>query len=127
MQWVQEACTLVFAALLIPFGTLAERAIAILGAILFESLSRFLDSAFEALSGIDVAATATAVVASAGAAIPGLLEDPATAEAARLAGEAFTQATSFTAYVGAAFLGIAFIASLSGLAGTRTPHRTLPQ
>ncbi|NLT26751.1 MAG: MFS transporter, partial [Microbacteriaceae bacterium] len=87
--------------------------IAILGTVLFESLAGFLDRAYQGLGGIDVAALAGAVVTSAGAAIPGLLDTPATAEAGRLAGEAFTHATALTAYVAAAFLGVAFLASLS--------------
>lgn len=88
--------------------------IAILGTVLFTSTGSSLDSRLEAA---DPSLTAEArqqvvdtVVASAGAAIPGLAQsDPAAAEIAR---EAFTDGTKYSAFAASGFLVIGLLATL---------------
>lgn len=85
--------------------------IAILGTILFESLAAHLRDALAFLDPAARAETVGAVTHSAGAAIPGLLDNPATAEIGRIAAEAFTGAASTAAFGAGIFLAIALVAS----------------
>lgn len=93
--------------------------IAILGTVLFSSTGSILSSTLEG-EGTPAAqrdTVVTAVVDSAGAAIAGLEQDPATADAARAA---FSDGTRYAAFTAAGFLtlGLAATASL----GERRPH-----
>ncbi len=89
--------------------------IAILGTILFSVLGSQLDSS---LSGQGVpeaqrAPLVTAVKSSAGAVIQGWSRQPATAEVAQLAKEAFTIATRDAAFTAAGFLLVGLVATAS--------------
>src|SRR6185295_167093 len=78
--------------------------IAILGTVLFASLGARLDSTLREQEGLPAAqreAVVAAVRQSAGAAIPGLAADPATAPVAAAAKEALSEATRYTAYTAA--------------------------
>ncbi|HOZ59274.1 MAG TPA: DHA2 family efflux MFS transporter permease subunit [Nakamurella multipartita] len=89
--------------------------IAVLGTVLFVSAGNSLSTELTD-QGVPAAATdqlVNAVVDSAGSAIPALAADPATAAAADAAKQAFSQGTSYSAYVAAAFLVIGLIATLS--------------
>ena len=100
--------------------------IAILGTVLFASLGANLDNA---LTDLDVPAAqrvqlVDAVKDSAGAAIPGLAANPATAPAANAARTAFTDATRTAALTAAGFLVIGLLASLSLGSGRRPDDET---
>lgn len=87
--------------------------VATLGTLLFSALGSRLGDALTGLPGDQASAVVRAVVDSAGAVIPGLLDDTATARIGRLAADAFTGAASVAAFGAAAFLGIALIASFA--------------
>ncbi len=95
--------------------------IAILGTILFLTLSHRLDAALEN-EALPPAARSQAVAVvenSAGAAIPALGANPATAPVAEAAREAFTEATKTSAYAAGGFLLLGLAASASLGRGTR--------
>lgn len=84
--------------------------IAILGTILFTSAGTALDARLSDLPDAQRTQTVTAVVDSAGAAIPGLeKQGAAVAEDARIA---FSDATRFAAFSAAGFLVLGFLATL---------------
>jgi EmrB/QacA subfamily drug resistance transporter len=85
--------------------------VAILGTLLFASLRAHLDTALAALDAGRRTRLADAITDSAGAAIPGLLDDPATAHIGRLAADAFTAAASTASFAAAIFLAGALVAS----------------
>lgn len=90
--------------------------IAILGTILFTTLGSRLDDALQAMGQLPDAARlrfVDAVKESAGAIIPSLGADPATAPVAEAARTAFTDATRLAALSAAAFLVVGMLASLS--------------
>lgn len=89
--------------------------IAILGTILFTVLGARLDAdlADQGVSEQARTQVVDAVKGSAGAAIPGLAADPATASAADDARQAFTDATRASAAAAALFLLVGLLASLS--------------
>ena len=97
--------------------------IAILGTILFTVLGARLDADLADQGVPEQARTqiVDAVKGSAGAAIPGLAADPATATAADDARVAFTDATRASAAAAALFLLVGLLASLS-LGSGRLPH-----
>lgn len=81
--------------------------IAVLGTVLFSSLGSDFESRLSALPQVSAAQRAeltTSVVKSAGAVIPGFMSDPQTAPVGAAAGEALTQGTRLSAYIGAFFL-----------------------
>ena len=89
--------------------------IAILGTVLFLTLTNRFDSALTDL-GVPEAQRVQlvdAVESSAGAVIPGLAANPATATVAAAAESAYTDATRLSALVAAGFLVIGLVASLS--------------
>jgi EmrB/QacA subfamily drug resistance transporter len=98
--------------------------VAVLGTLLFSSLSAHLDSALTVLDNVQRSRIVDAVTTSAGAAIPGLLDHPATAHIGHLAADAFTGATATAAFVAAAFLAAALIASLFLKQGPATERAT---
>lgn len=85
--------------------------VAVLGTLLFGSLSAHLDSALSTLPADERSRIVRAVTDSAGAAIPGLLDHPATARIGRLAADAFTGAASTASFAAALFLALALAAS----------------
>lgn len=85
--------------------------VATLGTLLFSSLGWYLSDRLSDLPSAQQTPIVDAVTNSAGAAIPGLLENPATAEIGQLAADAFTQAASTTSFAAAAFLTVALIAT----------------
>jgi Na+/melibiose symporter-like transporter len=89
--------------------------IAVLGTILYTSTAGVLTTSLEqqGLPAEQVATTVDAVVDSSGAAIAGLAASPATADAARAAGEAFSDGTRYAAFAAAGFLAVGFLATLS--------------
>ncbi|MDO5737444.1 MAG: MFS transporter, partial [Propionibacteriaceae bacterium] len=90
--------------------------IAVLGTILFTTLGSRLDDALQAMGQMPDAARlkfVDAVKDSAGAIIPSLGADPATAAVAEAARAAFTEATRLAALSAAGFLVIGMLASLS--------------
>ncbi len=95
--------------------------IAILGTVLFLTLTSRFDDALSAMSIPQPQRTqlVDAVVSSAGAAIPGIAADPATAQVAEAAGQAFTDATRWAAGVAAGFLLLGLAASTSLSSGVR--------
>lgn len=86
--------------------------IAILGTLLFSSLSLQLEDGLADLPDEQRSEIVSAVVDSAGAAIPGLEDSPATAEIGQVAADALTSAASTAAYGASAFLAIALVASM---------------
>ncbi|MCU1538058.1 MAG: drug resistance transporter, EmrB/QacA subfamily [Humibacillus sp.] len=89
--------------------------IAVLGTVLFTTAGARLDSGLSDL-GVPQAARSsivTAVVDSAGGAIPALAADPRTAPAQAVAKEAFSDATRFAAFTAAGFLVLGLLATLS--------------
>jgi len=97
--------------------------IAILGTILFTStggiLGNKLDDAGVPADQRDQ--VVSAVVDSAGSALPGLADNPQTAAIAADAREAFSEGTKFSAFAAAGFLTLGFIATLS--LGSGRPER----
>jgi EmrB/QacA subfamily drug resistance transporter len=94
----------------------AALGIAVLGTILFTSLGAVLDSKLAQNPGVSAQQreeVVNAVTASAGAIIPELASQPATAAIASDAKVAFTDATRYAAFSAAGFLIIGFAASLS--------------
>jgi EmrB/QacA subfamily drug resistance transporter len=89
--------------------------IAILGTILFSVLGSQLDSGLsdQGLPEAQRAPLVAAVKSSAGAVIPGWSRQPATAEVARLARDAFTIATRDAAFTAAGFLLVGLVATAS--------------
>jgi EmrB/QacA subfamily drug resistance transporter len=89
--------------------------IAVLGTILYTSTAGVLTTSLEqqGLPAEQVASTVDAVVDSSGAAIAGLAASPDTADAARAAGEAFSDGTRYAAFAAAGFLAVGFLATLS--------------
>jgi EmrB/QacA subfamily drug resistance transporter len=89
--------------------------IAILGTVLFLTLTTRLDNALAAMGAPEPQRTqlVDAVESSAGAVIPSLADQPQTAEAARAAEEAFTDGTRLSAAVAAGFLLLGLGASTS--------------
>jgi EmrB/QacA subfamily drug resistance transporter len=88
---------------------------AILGTILFVTLSTQTEQNLAAVPGLDDATRqqiADVVEESAGTAIPGLAEQPGGEAVAAAASEAFASAISLTAYVAAAFVGLGLLATL---------------
>lgn len=100
--------------------------VATLGTILFASLGIHLSDRLTDLPAEQSEGFVSAVTDSAGAAIPGLLDNPATAEVGRLAAESLTGAASVSAFAAAIFLGIALIAS-AFLGRTRAAAPAEPQ
>ena len=94
--------------------------IAVLGTILFASIQGVLTASLtdEKLPAAQVEQIVAAVVDSSGAAIQGLEKDPATIPIADKAKDAFSTATSVSAYSAAGFLALGFVATLS-LGGKR--------
>ena len=86
--------------------------VATLGTLLFSSLAVHLADRLGDLPTQQQDQIIDAVTDTAGAAIPGLSNDPATSQIGQLAADAFTQAASTTAFGAAAFLVIALIATL---------------
>lgn len=90
--------------------------IAILGTVLFAGLGALMSSRLADIPGLS-ATTRTeltsAVTTSAGAAIPALSADRATAQVGTIAKESFTDATRYTAFVAGGFLVTGLIASRS--------------
>lgn len=86
--------------------------IATLGTLLFSSLSVHLSDQLVSVEPGRRAQIVEAVTNSAGATIPGVQDNPATAQVGRIAAEAFTGAAATAAFAAALFLGIALIASL---------------
>ncbi len=95
--------------------------IAILGTVLFLVLSQQLDDSLKAQGLPDAQRTrlVDTVESSAGAVIPGLARDPATAPVAEAASRAFTEATRWSAAVAAGFLLLGLGASTSLSSGRR--------
>ena len=95
--------------------------IAILGTVLFLVLSQQLDGSLRAQGLPDAQRTqfVDTVESSAGAVIPGLARDPATAPVAEAASRAFTEATRWSAAVAAGFLLLGLGASTSLSSGRR--------
>ncbi|GAA3590377.1 DHA2 family efflux MFS transporter permease subunit [Klugiella xanthotipulae] len=94
--------------------------IAVLGTVLFTSTSLLLDARLSN-QGVPAAQRDTvvsAVVDSAGSAIPGLAQNPATSALADDAKAAFSDGTRFAAFSAAGFLALGFLATLS-LGGRR--------
>ena len=91
-----------------------------LGTILFASIQGVLTASLtdEKLPAAQVEQIVAAVVDSSGAAIQGLEKDPATIPIADKAKDAFSTATSVSAYSAAGFLALGFVATLS-LGGKR--------
>jgi predicted MFS family arabinose efflux permease len=89
--------------------------IAVLGTILFASIQGVLTTSLsdEKLPTAQVDQIVAAVVDSSGAAIQGLEKDPATIAIAEKAKDAFSTATSISAYSAAGFLALGFVATLS--------------
>ena len=89
--------------------------IAILGTVLFTTAAVRLDSGLAELGVPEAARTGivSAVVDSAGGAIPGLAADPRTAAAAPVAQQAFSDATRYAAFTAAGFLVLGLLATLS--------------
>jgi EmrB/QacA subfamily drug resistance transporter len=89
--------------------------IAVLGTILFASIQGVLTTSLtdEQLPPGQVEQIVAAVVDSSGAAIQGLEADPAMIPIADKAKEAFSTATSISAYSAAGFLALGFVATLS--------------
>ncbi|MGO1487314.1 MAG: MFS transporter [Arachnia sp.] len=99
--------------------------IAVLGTILFTTLGTRLESALEAMAQLPEAARlqfVEVVKQTAGAIIPSLSADPATAAVAEAARTAFTDAARASALSAAAFLVVGLLASLS-LGGAKKPTR----
>ena len=106
--------------------------IAILGTILFSVLGSQLDAGLsdQGVPQAQRAPLVAAVKSSAGAVIPGWSGQPATAEVARLAKDAFTTATRDSAFTAAGFLLVGLIATASlgrgrredALAGEHAPQ-----
>ena len=86
--------------------------VAVLGTLLFSSLSAHLSDGLSALDSGERARIVSAVTDSAGAAIPGLLDHANTAEFGRIAADAFTGAAATAAFAAAIFLAGALVASL---------------
>jgi EmrB/QacA subfamily drug resistance transporter len=86
--------------------------VATLGTLLFSSVSLHLTDKLADLPSEQQTAFVDAVTESAGAAIPGLLDNPQTQSIGQLAAEAFTGAAATSAFGASAFLVIALIASL---------------
>ncbi|MGB7819028.1 MAG: MFS transporter [Ornithinibacter sp.] len=95
--------------------------IAILGTVLFLVLTVQLDDALASQGMPDQARSefVEAVESSAGAAIPGLAQNPQTAPVAEAASQAFTDATRWSAGVAAGFLVLGLAASTSLSSGRR--------
>lgn len=89
--------------------------IAILGTVLFTSTGATLQSSLddENLPAAQSEQVVSAVVDSAGAAIPGLAANPQTAEVAEQAEEAFSMGTRYAAFTAAGFLVVGLAASFS--------------
>ncbi|WP_430647382.1 MFS transporter [Agromyces sp. GXS1127] len=87
--------------------------IAILGTVLFGTLQADLDARLDGLDATTRDQAVTVVTRSAGAAIPALRADPATAAVGDEAAASFTVAASASAYGAAAFLALALAASTS--------------
>jgi hypothetical protein len=87
----------------------------VLGTILFASIQGILTTSLtdEKLPPAQVEQIVAAVVDSSGAAIQGLEKDPETLPIAEKAKEAFSTATSVSAYSAAGFLALGFVATLS--------------
>ena len=107
--------------------------IAVLGTVLFVSLAAGLGHRLETQTSLPRTQrdhVVSAVVSSAGAAITGLDDAPATRPIAEQARVAFTDATRYAAFSAAGFLALGFLASLS-LGGRRPaepePELTAPQ
>jgi hypothetical protein len=102
--------------------------IAVLGTVLFLTLTNRFDSALTDLAVPDAQRVqlVDAVESSAGAVIPGLAANPATASVAQAAESAYTDATRLSALVAAAFLVVGLAASAS-LGRGRRPDDDEPQ
>jgi EmrB/QacA subfamily drug resistance transporter len=87
--------------------------VAILGTVLFSALGANLDNRLHDLPAEQRDHLVTAVTDSAGAVIPSLQANAATAEAGDIAAESFTTASSYAAFTAAGFLAIALAASVS--------------
>ncbi|HWM34786.1 MAG TPA: DHA2 family efflux MFS transporter permease subunit [Pseudolysinimonas sp.] len=85
--------------------------VATLGTLLFSSISLHLADSLADLPDAQATGFVDAVTDSAGAVIPGLLDDPATADIGRLAADAFTGAAATASFGAAGFLAIALLAS----------------
>ncbi|MGN6218891.1 MAG: MFS transporter [Microbacterium sp.] len=85
--------------------------VAILGTVLFSALGTNLDSRLQGVPADQRDQIVAAVTDSAGAAIPALRGNDATAEIGDVAAESFTTASSYAAYTAAGFLAIALAAS----------------
>ncbi len=85
--------------------------IAVLGTVLFSSLGSGLDSRLSGMPPQARTAITQAVVSSAGAAIPGIAAQPGSAAVAVAAREAFSVATRWSAFVGALFLLLGWLAT----------------
>lgn len=96
--------------------------IAILGTVLFSSTSTILTQKLDDRGLPESVATpiVSAVVDSAGAAIAGFADNPATRPLVADAKEAFSDATRYAAFTAAGFLSVGFLATLS--LGTRRPE-----
>jgi EmrB/QacA subfamily drug resistance transporter len=97
--------------------------IAILGTVLFTTTAGSLSSSLEA-QGVPATTrdqVVSAVVDSAGAAIAGLGQNPATADAAEAARAAFSDGTRWAAFTAAGFVGIGAIATWGLGAGRKEP------
>jgi EmrB/QacA subfamily drug resistance transporter len=97
--------------------------IAILGTVLFTTTAGSLSSSLEA-QGVPATTrdqVVSAVVDSAGAAIAGLGQNPATADAAEAARAAFSDGTRWAAFTAAGFVGIGLIATWGLGAGRKEP------
>lgn len=89
--------------------------VATLGTLLISSISVHLADSLSQLPELPAdqqAGIVDAVTGSAGAVIPGLLDNPATAGIGALAADAFTGAAATASFGAAAFLGVALLASL---------------
>lgn len=89
--------------------------IAVLGTVLFSSLGTDLDRRLEALPEVPAtvrAETSRVVVQTAGAVIPQLSAEPRTAAIGAAAGEALTYGTRLSAFIGAGFLVLGWLATL---------------
>ncbi len=93
--------------------------IAILGTVLFGTLAVDLDARLAAIDPSGRDRIVQVVTDTAGAAIPGFLAEPTTAEIGRVAAESFTVAASWSAFTAAAFLAVALVVSLN-LKGRRS-------
>lgn len=90
--------------------------IAILGTVLFAGLGALMSSRLTDIPRLSASARSeltSAVTTSAGAAIPALSANPATAQVGTIAKESFTDATRYTAFVAGGFLVIGLVASRS--------------